>query len=355
MTSPIAKGDEIYKYEFEENVGGGNFGEVWLAKDKSVNRRVAIKVLSEDMYAVAERLEEARRGNRLAHKNVVRVEYADVAEHGGAKLVLIAMEYHAKGSVRTLFNPENFVAAPLAVKVVTEVLEGLEYLHDQGILHNDIKPSNILLSSTSEALLTDYGISCELSGNASAVATSAYVPHRAPETAASRTVSVRSDVYQVGLTLFRLLNGEHVLRDCRRTLGAKEFERLKSCGKIPLAEHFAPHLDPRLKRVIRKATAADPRDRYSSALEMRRALERIRVDGYWDVDSNGQMFGVSGTYVYTFSISNEAQGESITAWKEHAATGRKSRVLAHCHRNLTPLQRDLAIRELMASVVRGEM
>jgi serine/threonine protein kinase len=353
MIAGLAAGTKLYKYKLIRKIGGGHFGEVWIAWDDTVGREVAVKILDESMASVATTLEEARVGNRLNHKNVLKIHYADVVSHGAGKLVMIAMDLQAKGSVQSLLNAEEFVASPKAIAITIDVLKGLEYLHEQTILHNDIKPSNILLGNDGNFLLTDYGISCMCTGGSAVQAPTSYILHRAPETAATGTISFSSDIYQVGMTLFRLSNGAGILDQRRKTLGDAKFNALKATGNMPSDNDFADFVDLRIKRVIQKAIAPAPGDRYQTALEMRRALERIPVQGFWDVDPNGRYVGTSGQNRYSYKEDRHGQAHSLTAFKENIRTGRKTRVTAHCHASLTASDLTKLKRKFIRAVVKG--
>lgn len=355
MITVLSAGDSLYKYVLERKVGGGNFGEVWVAEDRSVGRKLAIKILDESMAPVAASLNEARLGNKLNHDNVVRLEYADVVNFGSGKLVVIAMDLHENGSALSLLNSAGFIPAPKAVQAMIDVLRGLEYLHERNLLHNDIKPSNILLGQDSRAILTDYGISSHASIGASTPAPNAYLLHRAPETGSARSISVASDVYQAGLTLFRLINGIDILEAHLSRVGHAEFERLKAAGEIPYSGDFKPFIDPRLKRIVLKASSADPKDRYESALHMRRDLERLRLPGYWDINSAGVEEGILGNYKYTFAMRSIGGEWGLTAYRENLVSSRRTRISAHCQSGLTKTQADKAVGKFMLAVVRGSV
>lgn len=351
----LVAGAEIYKFSLIRRVGGGHFGQVWLAHDRTISKDVAIKVLDESMAPATASLREAQVGNRLNHQNVVRVHYADVVSHNDNRLVLIAMDYHPSGSIMSLVNAGNFVILPKAISAIIDVLRGLEYLHEQQLFHNDIKPSNILIGGRNEALLTDYGISCISPGLAPASAPNAYVLHRAPETTQTNNISVTTDIYQVGLTLFRLLNGIGLIREQRSRLGDAEFERLKALGKIPAHDDYMPFISNEIRRIISRATHYDPSQRFQSALEMRRALERTRHYGYWDTEPNGDLFGVLGQYKFRFDIDKAKQGLSISASKENSLSGRRTRVTKFCATGLTQSALHQMKRSFCNAVVAGEI
>lgn len=351
----LVAGDQLYKYELKQKIGGGNFGEVWLSNDLTLQKEVAIKVIDEKYASVAANLREAQVGNSLNHQNVVKVHYADVAPHNGGQLVLIAMDYHAMGSILNLKNAENFVPAPRACSAVIDVLRGLEYLHEQHLFHNDIKPSNILIGSQTEALLTDYGISCLSPNLVPTTAPNAYILHRAPETASSNTISVTTDIYQVGMTLFRLLNGIGLISDLKNRVGIPEFERLKSVGKVPSVNDFRSFIGNDLRRIVIKATHYDSSQRYQSALDMRRALEQIVMPGYWDAEPTGKLFGIRGRCKFSYETSKSKNDISMTAYRENLSTGRKTKISEFTAADPKQSKIDNMKRQFMLAVVNGKL
>ena len=134
-------GMQLYKYQLRQKVGAGGFGEVWLAQDQALNHEYAIKILKPGM-PVHQRLREAQIGHVLNHNNLVRVHQADVVQIGPNELVVIAMDFLPDGAITKLANPSRYLPLPDVVRLGTDLLRGLEYLHGQDIFHNDIKPEN---------------------------------------------------------------------------------------------------------------------------------------------------------------------------------------------------------------------
>lgn len=351
----FSPGTQLYKYVLKQKIGGGHFGEVWLAHDATLSSNVAIKLLDERMAPATIILKEAQVGNRLNHQNVVKVHYADVVDFGGSRVVVIAMDHHLHGSIVGQVNPGNFITAPKALSFAIDILRGLEYLHEQSLFHNDIKPSNILLGSRGEALITDYGISCVSPGLASAAAPNAYVLHRAPETTATNSISVTTDIYQVGLTLYRLLNGIGSIKDLVARVGVSEFERLKTQGKVPPPDGYQPFITSAVKRIISKATNPDPTQRFQTALEMRRALEKISLFGHWDVLATGEFFGTLENNRYTYTTSKSKGGHEFSAFKESNKTLRKVCISKFSKKGLTERQHAELKRDFMLAVVNGDL
>ena len=352
---PFSAGDQLYKYQLKQHIGGGHFGQVWLAHDLTLAKDVAVKILDEGMAPVAEHLKEAKVGNRLEHANVVHVHYADVVATPSGKVVLIAMDYHPNGCATSMLNPTNFLPISKAVRITIDILRGLEYLHESGLYHNDIKPSNILIGPREEGILTDYGISCTSPELKPAKAPNAYILHRAPETTVDGNITLCTDIYQVGLTLFRLLNGVGTIRELCNSLGNDKFEELKKKGKVPRKEDYLPFIPNSIARIITKATKADPIERYQSALAMRRALEAVDIKGYWSTDSKGNYFGVSGNQIFRFSSEKTTHGYKFHAFRKRLDSGNETCVAKMSGSKLTESEITEYKRKFMLSVVNGEL
>lgn len=298
----LKKGDNVYKFTLIEKLGG-NFGEVWHAKDNSINREIALKILEPNFEPIAKLLDEARIGNKFNHKNLLPIHYADIASFGGKTYTLISQEYYKNGAITNHLNSHNFLPLPKAMKVLQDILFGLEYLHNSGFYHNDIKPGNILLDDQLNAVLADYGIAGFSPSIAPVAPKNSYKVHRAPETCGGKPqISIHSDIYQVGCTAFRLLNGISNLKNEFITLGPVDYEDKKAKGKIPDKKIYQPFVPTRLKTIINKALNVDPSARYGSALDMRRKLEKLSFPGYWTSDSSSNLVGYGTKYSYFFEV-----------------------------------------------------
>lgn len=329
------KGDTIYKYNLIQKLGSGNFSSVWLANDISIDSITALKILNPSFQTVAELLEEARIGNKLNHPNLLKILYADVVPNGTDQLTLIAQEYHPKGSIIGLLNSGNFLDLPISIRLFTDILRGLEHLHSQNFFHNDIKPSNILIGNKDEGILADYGITGASTANRTAIPKDAYILHRAPETLKSNYISVQTDIYQVGVSFYRLINGIGNIKDDLIKQGVPEFERLKASGKIPDPTKYELFIPSRIKKIINTAVNPDPNKRYSSALEMRRELEKCFYPGYWSMDSNGKLLGYGKRYSYTFEIlPKKSSLFDFVSYKKNISTGAENKIGAFAQKNI---------------------
>jgi serine/threonine protein kinase len=353
---PIHPGTRLYKYELTSRIGSGGFGDVWLATDVTINKVVAVKILEAATVTIDERLNEARIGNQLNHQNLVKVHYADVVNHGGCDLVLIAMDYQPDGSVLGKLNPGNFLTIPQAKACLIDILRGLEYLHELGLYHSDIKPNNILCGVNGEHLLTDYGISCHSPTLGPVAPRNAYRIHIAPEVLSAGQIDAHTDVYQVGLTAYRLLNGIGTLQEKYNRIGDAAYIGLVQRGRLIEASDYQPFIPRGLRTIVNKAVSLNPADRYGSTLEMRRALEALAFPGYWTFDATGRLVGHSGGHQFHFEEQPLPGGTfNFTALKTHGSSGRTTNVGAYCGRRLTRAQADDLKKKFLQFVVTGNL
>ena len=354
---PIANllpGMQVYKYKLQRRIGFGSFGEVWLAADNAVAHDYAIKILRPGV-PVHERLREAHIGHRLQHNNLVRVHQADVVNVGGHDLVIIAMDYLRDGAVTKLANPSGYLTLPDVIRIGTDILRGLEYLHGENFFHNDVKPENVLIGPHSQGMLTDYGI-VGISADGSPVPPpNSYKIHSAPEVVNNNGITAQTDVFQAGMTLFRMLVGLGSLRDKFKKMGEQQYYQAICKATLITAVDFPAYAPARLRRIILKAICPDVGERYASALEMRRDLEKLNFLGYWTVDPSGAFIGHDNKHEFRFE-HNKRMGNryDVIAFKKSKATQRETRIAKHSATNLTGAQSGKQIERFVKSVVEGK-
>ncbi len=209
------------------------------------------------------------------HDNVVRVYSADTE----AGIPVIRMEYLPAGSVA-----DRYQGRPLPVKDALHVLEeacrGVEALHARGVLHRNLKPANLLMGEGNRIKVSDLELACEVSNLAGAPRWG-YTEHLPPEALAGSGAidTVGGDVYALGVTLYRLLNGDGMMRAVATPKA--DVRGLIAAGRYPDRTKWQPHNHDRLRRVARKATHRDPSRRYPSACELRHALEGVKPERSW--------------------------------------------------------------------------
>jgi serine/threonine protein kinase len=337
MFSPFLNpGDRFYKYQLLNHLGDGEFGGVWLARDHSISRDIAVKIMPSETTNINHKLQEARIGNLLEHQNLVKIHYADVVKHEGTKLVIIAMDYHQRGSIIKLVNPGNFLPLNVALRFIIDILRGLEYLHELNIFHNDIKPQNILIGSQNQGILTDYGISIQSPSGESSFNRGFYKPHVAPETLQTGQTNTLTDIYQTGLTIFRLLNGLGMINNIFQQYEENQFYCLVKEGKLIDNADYLSFIPTKVKCIINKATNVDPSKRFQSALDMRRAFERLNFPGYWTYTPTGVFVGMNESHEFRFEeIPKSEKLASFIAYKKNKSTGRETHITNFCAKNAT--------------------
>ncbi|MEL7610556.1 MAG: protein kinase [Bacillota bacterium] len=256
----------------------------------------------------------------------------------------ISMPYYSNGSVLSRLNSLNFLDLQEALKCLIDILRGLEYLHENGYYHCDIKPNNILVGDREEYLLTDYGITC-YSPDQAVTPRQSYLPHISPETLDQDTYDGRTDIYQLGLTEFRLINGISEIRvDFDKDRVAFNEKVLK--GKVINPSNYKPYVPHVLRRIINKATCLNPDDRYQTPLEMRRALERVRLIGNCTGDMAGNLLLLQGYNTYRYEIIPLPKNKfMLLAYKRNNKSGNETRYSKYCLKDLSFKQIHKSIQE----------
>lgn len=345
--------EQIYKYRLIKNIGAGNFGEVWLAEDKTVNNYCALKILPQNTSSVDDRLFEAQIGNHLQHNNVVNIKYADVLAYGekDEPVVVIAMPFYKNGSVTKRLNSCNFVPTDCAIKCLIDVLRGLEYLHENGYYHCDIKPNNILIGDKGEYILSDYGITCYSPTHSAVEPKECYLPHISPETISFNTYDIRTDIYQMGLTAFRLFNG---ISEIKSDFFADrdEFERSVLKGTVITNTKYQPFVPTKIRRIISKAIATNPDERYQSALEMRRAFEQVNLKGYCTSNANGDVVIVVGNKEYRYETIPADNNFDIIVYQKNMNSGRETKARKYCVKGMKKSDVKKALQKMINELLK---
>ncbi|WP_228152879.1 serine/threonine-protein kinase [Marinobacter guineae] len=278
MPEPSVSRPTLGRYEIEREIGRGAMGVVYLGKDPKIARTVAIKTLSYQAFDdgllqdLKERFfREAEAAGRLNHPAIVTVY--DVGEE--ADLAYIAMDY-AKGRPLSEFGkPGRLLPLPRVLDIVARVAEALAYAHSQKIVHRDIKPGNIIFNpDTGDIKITDFGIA-KISDD-SRTRTGAVMGsplYMSPEQLKGQKVTGASDIYSLGVTLYKLVSGETPYQG--DTLANLTYQIL---NKRPRSvREFNAELPNGVVRLINKAIRREPDKRFASAATMAEAVRRLAV------------------------------------------------------------------------------
>jgi serine/threonine protein kinase/beta-lactam-binding protein with PASTA domain len=237
------------RYELEVRLGSGGMGDVYRARDRLLERPVAVKVPTTTITpGSAERFKrEARAAARLNHPNVV-----GVYDWGGGTEPFIVMEFVEGRSLRAELKERGTLPPAEVAAIGAQIADALAHAHHHGVVHRDVKPSNVLLTPGGSVKVTDFGIAYSAAGEALTEpgVVLGTVGYLSPEQVAGLPADTRSDVYSLGIVLAELLTGER-----------------------PTGGELVPSTD--LERVIAKARAADPNARYQLAAELRDELRAV--------------------------------------------------------------------------------
>lgn len=280
---------EIDKYKIIKHLGNGHFGNVYLAHDRALDAEKAIKVLNvPDPKAFLNQLEEAQVLNKCRHKHIVIVNEANIYEVEGELKAIIDMEYLSRGSLDDNIHNGD-ISVQQASAYIIDALFALEYAHNQGFLHRDIKPANIMLA-LGGAKLSDFGLATFLGENRLAGSLKGYITHLAPEYFRDHQTTELTDVYAMGITLYRATCG---YTDWKKIVnGLKNPMQTIIDGKLIHSIGYPTFIPSKIKRIINKACNGDAQKRFQSTFEMRQSLEKLQPKVDWSFEEDKCWTGV---------------------------------------------------------------
>ncbi|MCU1482570.1 MAG: serine/threonine protein kinase [Subtercola sp.] len=268
---------EIPGFSYVELLGSGGFADVFLYEQRMPRRRVAIKVLLPETLSAGARESFDAEANLMAqlstHPSIVTIYQADIAADGRPYL---AMEYCSRPNLGARYRREK-ISVSEALRIGIQVAGAVETSHRAGILHRDIKPANILVTEYNRPALTDFGISVALVGGAESESVGMSIPWSPPEVFDdARSSGAAADIYSLGATIYTLLAGRSPFElPGGANSGLELISRIQSAGLLPTGR---PDVPESLEAVLRVAMARRTADRYSSALEFARALQKIQLE-----------------------------------------------------------------------------
>jgi serine/threonine-protein kinase len=303
---------KLGKYEILRELGRGAMGVVYEAFDPSIERVVALKTIRRDQLDGAEAEEmlvrfqrEARAAGRLNHPNIVSIY--DFGDDNGTSF--IAMEFVRGRELKSYFEKNERFALPEIVRIMGQLLDALEYSHNYGVVHRDVKPANIIILADGQVKVADFGIarieSSQFTQAGTVLGTPAYM---SPEQFMGQTVDRRSDVFSAGIVLYQFLTGERPFSGAATTI----MHKVLSVDPPPpsLLNVQAPRP---FDAVIGKAMAKRPEDRFQTAREFADAI-RLAAEGKVAPGLPAAAAGADATLV------NPASDATVKAVADRTAT-----------------------------------
>ena len=270
-TAARAQPDQWGKYRLANKVGEGSYGSVYRAWDSELERDVAIKILHRrvgDTRLKERLLHEGRALAKIRHNNVVNV--LGIEAHGDR--VGLCMEYVRGKTLADIVHGQGRMSAAEAVLIGEDLCRALSAVHRAGFIHRDVKAKNVMRDDTGRIVLMDFGTgrAAEAQGKNDRAGTPLYM---APEVIGDGQASARSDVYSLGVLLYHLVTGDYPVnvRSVDELRDAHENRRHRWLSEL------RPDLPVAFMRVVEKAIAVDPEERYANASELLAALDALKT------------------------------------------------------------------------------
>ena len=262
------------RYEILGKVGAGGMSDVYKAKDLTLGRFVAIKVLkaefSEDINFVTKFRSEAQAAAGLEHPNIVNIY--DVGSENG--LHYIVMEYVEGITLKTYIEKKGQLSFKEAVSIAIQVGRGIEAAHNKNIVHRDIKPQNIIISKDGKVKVTDFGIAKAATSNTITSNVMGSVHYTSPEQARGGYSDEKSDIYSLGITMFEMLTGRVPFNG--ETTVAIAIKHIQE--EMPSPKEFVPEIPSSVASIVLKCCQKSPDRRYQNMAELIADLKQSLIN-----------------------------------------------------------------------------
>jgi len=343
----IASGTKLGRYEIRSKIGEGGMGEVYLAEDTQLRRRVALKILPVAIAANQDRMrrfvQEAQAAAALNHPNIAHIY--EISEHDGVNF--LAMEFIDGRTLHQLIH-DGQTELPKFLRCLQHAAEGLAKAHAAGIVHRDLKPDNIMVTREGHAKVLDFGLAKLIEpaghkpdksdGPATEVATAILQQHStpgvvlgtvgymSPEQAQGKTNEIdhRSDIFSFGCILFEAVTGHKAFA------GKDAIDSLNKIIRepVPPISDFRADLPNHLQRIVRRCLAKDPEDRYQTIKDVAIELRDLRRElaGSTGIDTTVPPPSTSSR-IGTASVSSEATERTPPSSAEYIVSGIKQHKL----------------------------
>ncbi|MFC5441084.1 serine/threonine-protein kinase [Rhodanobacter ginsenosidimutans] len=347
MLKPYSRTDLHFRLDEEIGAEGRN-SQVYRAHDPQLDANLVIKKIGKISMDADDYFRESSLLYGSAHSNVVPVLYACQDD----ECIYLAMPLYAQGSLKTLMAVRALTVREIVV-FSTQLLSGLHHIHSKRLVHFDIKPDNVLISDRGEALLSDFGLAKPRDSNGIAGQDRLYGKMAPPESFRTEQFDHRFDIYQFGLTLYRMCLGDADYYSqyssfiVNGVLDRLRYKHAVMNSQFPdtAASKYPEHIPERIISVVRKCLQTDPPDRYQSAIEI--VNDMASVEGEL-LDWQYQMTGGNRSWV-KLSDKCEVRLDLNDQWESQASKrsgdGAARRIKAFCGIKLNRQQVKQFLRE----------
>jgi tRNA A-37 threonylcarbamoyl transferase component Bud32 len=276
-----ARVTKLGRYEVLNELGKGAMGIVYLAKDPVIGRLVAIKTIrtsqtgdddSESREFRERFVREAQTAGILSHPNIVTIH--DIGEDSETRTSFIAMEYIEGRNLKMLVGDRKRFSSEEIADLIAQIAEALDYAHRKGIIHRDVKPANIILTTDGKVKITDFGIAKVASSNLTTTGQFLGTPnYMSPEQVSGAPVDGRSDIFSLGVVLYELLTNRKPFQGDNLTAISYKIVHEDFTPPADLSQEVPPEFNP----IVARAMAKDPWNRYQRGKDMALALYQLKA------------------------------------------------------------------------------
>ena len=296
-------GSTIDKFQIVEHLGNGAFGNVYLCYDPYLQKEIAVKVIKvPNPENFVNAVKEGQTLDLCRHKHIVDVRDVRATIYNGEAVVIVVMEYLAKGSIQKHIE-KRFISVKESCKIIQESLLGLEQAHNNNILHRDVKPGNIMFGDNGEAKLSDFGLAINYHSDPSDIL--GYRPHQPLEVIEGNPMNKLSDIYATGITLYRLLNNTNKL--------PFNFKNKDEWLKAVKKDLFPPriyleHIPEKVIKILNKAIHKNKNTRFQNCTDFRQSIEKLNFQIDWTYVDEDNWIGICKGINYSISKYKKRTG-----------------------------------------------
>ncbi len=309
----------------------GKNSQVFIANDLQLDSEIVIKKIRKDCLTYdGQYYKEAKILYNHEHPNIAKVNYGcEDKDH-----VYIAMPLYQNGSLKDLID-KRFLTVREIIRYSIQFLSGLNHIHSKRLMHFDIKPDNIFLSNSNEALLADFGLAKAMNIYDKAEQDFIYSKQLPPEVLTGDSYSYPFDIYLSGLTIYKLCNGN---KDYDQQFNAipddNQYEHNILHGLFPNRDAYLWHIPSSLIKIINKALSPDQTQRYQSALKLINELGSVNqlLDWKYSINNNGtQTWNLDlNDKIITIEVSNQSNDFEVISEKTMKSSGKSSKITEYC-------------------------